>query len=193
MAWTALLSWQFLVPLQVGAQSVPVVEAMNRVIFSRQDTVFEFYTIKPTKKSKLENENFYYWYVPDTILLTRGGRDGKLLHKQYKVTYPNKNLKEQGLFLWGLKSGVWKTWHPNGELKTVVNWRKGRRNGAAMEYAPTGKMVWQGAYKDNLLSGWITEYLPDGGVRKKEYKEGELLQELNEKKEDATNQQRKDG
>jgi hypothetical protein len=187
------LLWQLLFPSNLQAQHLPEVAAMNRVIFSRQDTVYEFHTIKPEKKIRLKNENFYYWYVSDTILLTRGGRDGKLLHKQYKVTYPNKNLKEEGLFLWGLKTGIWKTWHPNGELKTIENWKRGRRNGTASKYSSTGKLLWQGAYKDDLLSGWITEYLPDSSIRKKEYKQGELLQEINEKKEDGSKEQKKGG
>jgi len=69
---------------------------------------------------------FYYWYSANAIHSTQGGFSGQLLNGQYSEYYLNKNLKQQGFFKNGLKSGVWKTWNEDGTLKATSTWEKGR-------------------------------------------------------------------
>ncbi len=44
----------------------------------------------------------YYWYKSNSIMSTKGGYDGKLLHGQYSSFYLNSNLKEKGKYHMGL-------------------------------------------------------------------------------------------
>lgn len=68
---------------------------------------------------------FYYWYSANAIHATQGGFSGKLLNGRYTEYYLNKNLKEQGAFKKGLKSGTWRTWNEDGTVSQVSNWEKG--------------------------------------------------------------------
>ncbi|HEY9000690.1 MAG TPA: hypothetical protein VIM89_05020 [Mucilaginibacter sp.] len=67
----------------------------------------------------------YYWYSANDIHCTQGGYSGKLLNGTYIEYYPDKNLKEQGSFKKGLKSGVWKKWNNDGTLASVTTWKRG--------------------------------------------------------------------
>jgi antitoxin component YwqK of YwqJK toxin-antitoxin module len=68
---------------------------------------------------------FYYWYSANAIHSTQGGFSGQLLNGRYTEYYLNKNLKEQGFFKKGLKSGIWKTWNEDGIIKQTSNWKLG--------------------------------------------------------------------
>jgi hypothetical protein len=131
-------------------------ETQNRVVLNKSDTIYQFYTIKPTgRKPKVKESSYYYWFRADTILVTRKGFDGKLLHGDYKAFYPNKNLKESGQFEYGLKNGEWKAWFSNGELQSVSNWRAGKRQGKFQEFSPNGQKLKASQYKEDKLSGDI--------------------------------------
>ncbi|BAU54904.1 toxin-antitoxin system YwqK family antitoxin [Mucilaginibacter gotjawali] len=75
----------------------------------------------PSIKSNL----FYYWYNASRVHSTQGGYSGQLLNGLYTEYYPNRNLKEQGVFKKGLKDGLWKSWNKDGTLKQATNWHKG--------------------------------------------------------------------
>ena len=45
--------------------------------------------------------------IETTILVTQGGYNGRLLNGDFRVFYPNKNLKENGNYQFGLKEGTW--------------------------------------------------------------------------------------
>jgi antitoxin component YwqK of YwqJK toxin-antitoxin module len=68
---------------------------------------------------------FYYWYQANAIHSTQGGFSGKLLNGAYNEYYPNKNLKSQGNYKKGLKTGLWKVWNKDGTLAEVIAWKKG--------------------------------------------------------------------
>ena len=68
---------------------------------------------------------FYYWYSANAIHATQGGFSGHLLSGRYTEYYLNKNLKEQGFFKQGLKSGIWRTWNEDGTASQVSNWENG--------------------------------------------------------------------
>lgn len=147
-------------------------QALNRITLNKQDTLFEFYVKKPSKKNKVRKDANYHWFKPDTILITQGGYSEKLLDGSYKVYYPNKNLKEQGSFSFGVKKGVWKNWYPDGKLQSIVNWREGRKEGSFSEYDVSGDKVKSGKYKNDLLSGDLIEYQKNGKKKKFTYKKG---------------------
>ncbi|WP_428330291.1 toxin-antitoxin system YwqK family antitoxin [Mucilaginibacter sp.] len=75
----------------------------------------------PTAKIGL----FYYWYSANAIHYTQGGFSGRLLNGLYTEYYSDKNLKEQGRFDKGLKTGPWKDWNDDGTIINVKNWKNG--------------------------------------------------------------------
>jgi len=87
----------------------------------------------PSAKSGL----FYYWYGANEIHITQGGFSGKLLNGQYTEYYPNKSLKEQGLFKKGLKNGLWKSWNTDGLLLAVSKWKNG------IQLSDQKRSIWQ--------------------------------------------------
>lgn len=148
-------------------------DVLNRVVLNKSDTIYQFYTFKPTgNKLKVKESAYYYWFRADTILITRNGFDGKLLHGEYKEFYPGKNLKESGQFEYGLKTGGWKSWYSNGELQSVTRWRAGKKEGEFHEFAPNGQKLRSGQYKENKLAGEITNYSADTVIARVCYKEG---------------------
>jgi hypothetical protein len=160
-------------------------EALNRIILNRSDTIYQFYTIKPTDKSSgVKESDYYYWFRPDTILVTRGGFDGKLLHGEYRSFYPNKNLKENGRFEYGLKTGEWKSWFSNGELQAVSKWHTGKKEGRFQEFSPNGQLLRAGYYRNNKLYGYLTTYAGDSVVNTLYYRNGNPV--IQEKKTDST-------
>ncbi|HCT31381.1 MAG TPA: hypothetical protein DIW31_11790 [Bacteroidales bacterium] len=91
-------------------------------------------------KGELKNELRYHWYSADIFGANYGGYNGYLLNGNYKRVNLNGNLLEQGVFVNGLKDGIWKYWYPNGNLKRVENWRKGI-NRDSLEYGKDGSLV----------------------------------------------------
>jgi len=100
--------------------------------------------ILPSKSDpKIQNDRYYFWYIPNSIHSTQGGFNGQLLNGNYAAYYSDKNLKEQGAFKKGLKDGVWKTWNRKGDLTGVVNWNNGvvvpQSSGSVLSKLPFGK------------------------------------------------------
>jgi len=125
--------------------------ALNRITFVKNDTVYRFFILKPGKKVNAKPGLNYYWFKPDTILITNSGYDGRLLNGEYKTFYPNKNIKEYGMFDEGLKTGEWKTWSADGKLLQIYNWKKGHLDGKFIIYSIDGKINQQGNYiKDSI-------------------------------------------
>lgn len=145
-------------------------DALNRVILQKSDTLFQFYTIKPTDNKPEPGSNYYYWFKPDTILVTHSGFDGKLLHGDYTVFYPNKNLKEKGKFENGLKTGEWKSWFENGEVQSISHWRSGKQEGLFSEFDRLGKPIRTGRFKRGQLKGDLQELGKDTAVTQKSRK-----------------------
>ncbi|MBO9202341.1 MULTISPECIES: toxin-antitoxin system YwqK family antitoxin [Niastella] len=149
-------------------------DALTRFTLQKSDTIYHFQAVKPAEKNPKVNQSiFYYWFRPDTILVTRGGFDGKLLNGEYKSFYPNKNLKESGRFKAGLKTGEWKSWYSNGELQSVTKWQAGKKEGKFQEFTPDGDKQRTGNYKKDKLSGYITTYSGGTEAYKEKYREGE--------------------
>ncbi|HEY1872553.1 MAG TPA: hypothetical protein VGG71_15930 [Chitinophagaceae bacterium] len=147
---------------------------VNKVYIDVHDTLIRCYAIKPDKNMKIVSNQNYYWYRDNTILMTMGGYDGRLLDGPYKVFYPTKNLIEEGQFKSGIKQGQWKSWYENGALKAVVNWSSSRKNGSFTIYDSSGTKTRSGNYKNDQLDGKITDYLGNGKTIKFKYNSGVL-------------------
>lgn len=109
----------------VYAQKLPD-SGVNKIRINESDkTVLA--EINPVNGStRAEPGLFYYWYSANAVHSTQGGYSGRLLNGLYIEFYLNKNLKEQGAFKKGLKSGVWKSWNEDGTVNSVSTWEKGR-------------------------------------------------------------------
>ena len=147
----SLLIILIIIASTIYSQDKLEITALNRITLNRKDTIYQFFVQKAPEKLKVQTDLDYYWFAPDTILVTTGGFDGKLLHGGYKVFYPNKNLKEEGSFDNGSKTGVWRRWDPDGRLLTITNWNKGKKEGPFTEYGPDGKIINNSIYKDGKI------------------------------------------
>ncbi len=121
---------------------------------------------------KVDNELTYYWVKSKTIHSSVGGYSGLLLHGQFKSSYSDGQIKEQGQYRNGLKHGVWKQWYTNGELKEVLTYRSGKLNGKALKYDPEGRLLLSGKYKKGKRHGEYLIYEEGKISSKKTYKKG---------------------
>lgn len=118
----------FWVSKSTNAQQKLETTALNRITLIKNDTSYIFFVLKSGKKKSVKPDMNYYWFRPDTILITNSGFGGKLLNGEYKVFYPNKNIKESGFFDYGLKTGEWMEWNEKGRVVQIYNWKKGYLN-----------------------------------------------------------------
>lgn len=101
----------------------------------------------------IHTNKMYHWYSSNKISITQGGYSGQLLNGRFTDVYLNKNLKEQGWFDAGLKTGEWKSWNMQGRLLETIIWVKGLPNGKFKRYDEVGKLKEQGTYRRGKLSG----------------------------------------
>jgi hypothetical protein len=139
--------------------------------------------LRPVKRQVFARpDKNYYWYSANHIHNTQGGFSGKLINGMYNDYYSNKNLKEQGRFLNGLKTGVWKTWSPEGRLQLVTEWNGGQQSGRYFRYDQQGVLKENGRYKNGSPDGkTITHITPDSTVTTR-YKEGKVVTITKKKK-----------
>ena len=77
------------------------------------------------KKIKPKCEITYTWYKAKAILTTQGAYQGDLLHGLYQENYDNKQLRLQGVYKYGVKTGSWRYWDKAGKLIKEENWKNG--------------------------------------------------------------------
>lgn len=165
-----LLHWA----LAAGAQSYYKELPVPRASINYPDHTITASLIPVKNKVRAKNDRLYYWYSANTISITQGGYSGKLLNGLYTDLYKNKNLKEQGSFRKGLKSGTWKRWTPEGKPEEMTSWKNGHLSGSFIRYHSDGTRKEQGRYTRGVLQGKHTEYLADDSTRTSYYKGGEL-------------------
>jgi len=169
----AILILFFLAHIQCATQKDLRVDALNRITYRKNDTVWQFYTIQPAEvKIKKDARQYYSWYKPDTILITYDGFGGKLLHGSFTVFYPNQNLKEQGNFMKGLKTGEWKTWFPDGHPETIMHWREGKKDGPFEVFNASGQISRKGSFVQGELNGYVQEFQKDSVINQVLYHKG---------------------
>lgn len=96
-------------------------------------------SLEPTSK-KIDGNRFYYWYKANKIMVTQGGFSGMLLHGDFKAFYRDDQLKESGVFKFGLKHGNWTEWDESGYIIKIVSWNRGIRHGETIEYSGNGEI-----------------------------------------------------
>jgi len=143
---------------QSPAQQIPISNGLHRVFLTRADTSYEFYASIPEKKFSAQPAKIYFWYRPDTILMTKGGYSGRILDGSYKEYFPDKNLKVKGQFAKGLKEGEWTFWHPNGQMREVEHWKAGFKQGLVIKYNNQGAKIAQEFYKNDLRKGMQLQF-----------------------------------
>ncbi len=132
--------------------------------------------LKTPKKISAQAEQTYHWYTNQTIMETKGGFDGKLLHGYYRSFYLSNQLFESGEFKYGVKTGTWKNWYPDGKLKEQIQWKNGQKNGAYFLYNSDGSLVGEGRFKNDVLTSKFKTYDKNKKViLVQRYKKGELV------------------
>ncbi len=118
----------------------------------------------------------YSWYAFNKVMHTVGAFDGQILHGDYKAFYYSDNLKEKGIYRYGLRSGKWISWYENGNIKDVVCWKNGKKNGDCRLYDFKGEPLLLAHYKNNQYNGLVLTYEAGKQISSKKYKNGiELL------------------
>lgn len=64
-----------------------------------------------------------------------------LLHGPFTSFYPNGKIKQTGLYLNGLREGIWEEFNAQNE-KSVGTYKHGYRNGEWRYYSPKGKLLY---------------------------------------------------
>lgn len=147
------------------AQKEIEIPVSHRVVMNFQEYIVYADILASERKFNPKSGKYYFWYSANDIKRTRGGYDGKLLHGAYTEFFPDKNLKQKGMFRYGLKKGVWKTWYHSGEIESVVRWRKGSMQGGFRHYDEQGRLVRQGRHKNDLMHGKIDTFSSEGRQR----------------------------
>lgn len=100
----------------------------------------------------ISDKKEYAWYEKGQINGSQGDYSGKLLHGSYVAYYAaNKQLKEKGVYAYGLKKGKWLLWQPDGHLKETQQWNGGQRNGKTVVYDSLGREKQKIKYRNGLV------------------------------------------
>jgi len=136
----------------------------NRVRVSTADG-FVYAELKPADVEIFTNDGrMYTWYDKGRINSSQGSYSGKLLHGPYLAYYEaNKQLKEQGNYRYGLKTGKWLVWRSNGFLKESQQWYKGTKNGKTLLFDSLGNVQQKLRFKQ----GRVPEQKPKLNLLKK--------------------------
>jgi len=119
-----LFAFLCLISASAYSQNLPN-SGFDKVRLTEPDKVVQAELTPVASKPHLKKTLFYAWYSADVIHSTQGGYSGRLLNGKYNEFYLNKNLKEQGLYKNGLKTGPWKSWKEDGSLAAQVTWKNG--------------------------------------------------------------------
>lgn len=153
---------------------------LQKKIFRNGEFDVECY-VSLKKIKSFDEDKLYYWFKSGEIHESKYGVGGFVLHNEYSKFYASNQLAEQGMFSFGLKDGVWKTWYKNGQLKEVIGWSKGRKNGDYVSYDSEGNEIEKGRFRSNLKTGdWINLKTKDTIT----FKKGTLFIEENQPKKD---------
>jgi hypothetical protein len=128
------------------------------------------------EKIKPQEELFYYWYSANDIKKNRGDYEGKLLHGRYtSYYYPDKNLREKGVFQYGLKTGIWKGWHANGEIHEITRWKHGQKRGRFRVFDQEGRLIRTGKYTRDQLHGKVKIYHSGDSTETQKFRYGKRI------------------
>ena len=153
----------------------------NTIVVNQTEATYKFQTSQEKLETNPINELTYYWCKSNEIHTTKGGYYGMLLYGTYSVFYLSEQLKEQGEFDKGLKTGEWKTWFENGEIREIFNYKKGALHGGYKKYNEKGEVTLEAEYKNGLLNGETKSYSNGKLLKTTSYKDGqEIIREVNQ-------------
>ncbi len=91
---------------------------------------------------------------------------GKTAHK---LNYTDDQKVEEGIYVDGKKTGIWKEYYPNTNLKSRITYENGRPNGYAVMYHENGKVKEEGLWQ---MARWVGDYklYYDNGQVQQEFK-----------------------
>jgi hypothetical protein len=156
------------------AQKIPAF-GTDKIRISADDKIIQA-ELEPVKSEPTAVTNrLYYWYSSNNIHATQGSFSGRLLNGKYVELFLNKNLKEEGFFVKGLKDGAWKSWDETGILKDMTTWKKGVKDGDFLTFDNKGKVKQQGRYSENMLDGKSITIDESGKQTAVKYKAGRVV------------------
>lgn len=151
-----VLSISLLSFIQINAQvlggkySLNHYDVHNTITMTNDSNYTDRFHVTEKKLSffcKPKKDRNYHWFAKNQLQMTQGGYNGKLLHGEYSIHYPDNQLKEKGFYIKGLRSKTWHAWYPNGKLKTVSKWKKGKLHGNYQIYDTEGILVKELKYR----------------------------------------------
>jgi hypothetical protein len=146
----------------------------HRISYADYEVVFQAQPLGKKLKA-IDSQKKYYWFANNQIQGTQGGYSGKLLHGLYTAFYLNKNLKEQGMYVHGLKEGSWKSWNEDGTLAFEINYKVGIAEGKYHVYDKTGRLIETGKNRDGKLDGLQKKFITPDSVVVLKFKAGMVL------------------
>lgn len=154
-----------------GAQGL-LKEQTSRVTTVEADRSITAYVLPVKREPVVDPDVTYYWFKAGRIHHTQGGFSGRLLNGHFTSFYLAKNLKEEGYFKKGVRSGLWRNWRENGILERAAYYRKGQENGRFVRYDDSGVVKQTGRMKDGKLHGYVKTYVSQDSVTNVYYKNG---------------------
>ena len=145
------------------------------VIVQSGDDYVETNVLPKVHATTGEKNLTYFWFRGNQIHSTIGAYDSNVLHGKYAAYYPNKDIKELGVFSKGLKTGVWESWYESGLRDEVITMKDGRRNGLYRKYNDQGILILEGTYKDGMLHGHLITYHLGKELLRRKYRNGEEI------------------
>jgi hypothetical protein len=147
------------------------------VCINSPDSSVKAFTLNEGTRTKTKEGCIYYWYGNNSIHSTENGFSGRLLHGKYTSFYPDHNLRSQGMFDHGLKTGTWITWYPTGLVHETFHYSRGKLSGAYEVYDPSGKLLTRIYYRNGARHGkttFFSQEKPDSAIL---YKKGQIVPE----------------
>ena len=81
--------------------------------------------------------------------------------------WANDQLKKEGLYRDGVKSGLWKYWYSGGQLNSKVIFRNNLKTGVWLEFYDNGNKKMQTIYRNGLKNGKQINWTLDGSKDKR--------------------------
>lgn len=110
----------------------------------RQDNQnFQFKVLENSSEDdySYKQHKFYYWFKSQIVVCTQGAASGQLLHGVFESFCDNKQLSSKGVFLKGLKNGVWTYWNQKGIIIKTETWDYGVKRGDEKHYDDHGTLL----------------------------------------------------
>lgn len=128
------------------------------------------YEITDKEPARIDPAVSYFWTKNRSIQETRGDFGGQLLHGTYEAFNSDGSLKEKGVFKYGLRDGIWKTWDPDQLIESEYQYSKGKKNGPFREYE-AGNLMRSGTYVKDQYNGKLNLHA-DPAIEALVYKQG---------------------